>query len=76
MSKKKNEDQYEKLIFDKKQAGRDARELRQKKSPTSVALDPETIQELKALAEKKGIPYQVLMRSLILEGLEKAKRLA
>lgn len=47
---------------------RDSR--RKKKMPTSVALDPETIEGLKSLAERKGIPYQVLMRSFILEGLE------
>ena len=47
----------------------EAREKRKK--PTSVALDEGTIHELKKLAEKKGIPYQVLMRSFILEGLEK-----
>lgn len=53
---------------------RELREWRQKKQPTSVALDPQTIQSLKELAERKGIPYQVLMRSFILEGLEKAKK--
>jgi hypothetical protein len=26
------------------------------------------------IAEKKGIPYQVLMRSFIIEGLEKLKK--
>lgn len=51
---------------------RDSR--KNKKTPTSVALDPQTIQSLKELAEKKGIPYQVLMRSFILEGLDKAKK--
>jgi len=74
--KNKDEDQYNEVIFDKKRAGKDARDIRQKKSPTSVALDPETIIELKKMAEKKGIPYQVLMRSFIVEGLERAKKLA
>ena len=45
-----------------------------RKKPTSVALDETTIQELKALAEKQGIPYQVLIRVFILDGLERMKR--
>lgn len=46
------------------------------KKPTSVALDEKTIQELKAIAEKQGIPYQVLIRVLILNGLERIKKKA
>jgi hypothetical protein len=45
-----------------------------RKMPTSVSLPPEVVEELKAIAEKKGIPYQVLMRSFILEGLQKLKQ--
>ena len=44
--------------------------------PTSVSLPPEVVEELKAIAEKKGIPYQVLMRSFILEGLQKLKQVS
>ena len=33
-----------------------------RKKPTSVALDEKTIEELKFVAEKQGIPYQVLIR--------------
>ena len=44
------------------------------KKPTSVALDETTIQELKALAEMQGIPYQVLIRVFILDGLERLKK--
>ena len=44
--------------------------------PTSVSLPPEAVEELKAIAEKKGIPYQVLMRSFILEGLQKLKQVS
>lgn len=47
-----------------------------KKKPTSIALDETTIRELKALAEKQGIPYQVLMRVFILDGLSRAKKVA
>jgi predicted DNA binding CopG/RHH family protein len=44
-----------------------------RKMPTSVSLAPEIVDELKAIAEKKGIPYQVLMRSFIIEGLQRLK---
>ncbi|MDD5628060.1 MAG: hypothetical protein PHU21_03280 [Elusimicrobia bacterium] len=47
-----------------------ARRLKKKrKLPTSVALEEETIKELKTLAEWRGVPYQVLMRMFILEGI-------
>jgi predicted DNA binding CopG/RHH family protein len=46
---------------------------KKKKRPTSIALDEETIQKLKMLAEVKGIPYQVLMRSYILKGIHEEK---
>lgn len=35
------------------------------KKPTSVALDEKTVKELKTIAAKQGIPYQVLIRVLI-----------
>ncbi len=47
-----------------------------KKKPTSVALDERTIQELKKAAERQGIPYQVLIRVFILDGLERLKKAA
>lgn len=47
-----------------------------KKKPTSVALDEKTIQQLKTVAEKQGIPYQVLIRVLILDGLDRLKKAA
>ena len=47
-----------------------------RKKPTSVALDETTISELKRMAEKQGIPYQVLIRVFILDGLERMKRAA
>ncbi len=46
------------------------------KKPTSVALDEKTIQELKKVAENQGIPYQVLIRVFILDGLERLKKAA
>lgn len=47
-----------------------------RKKPTSVALDDNTISELKRTAEKQGIPYQVLIRVFILDGLERLKKVA
>ncbi len=47
-----------------------------RKMPTSISLPPEVVEELKKMAEKKGIPYQVLMRSFIMEGLEKMKKVS
>ena len=46
------------------------------KKPTSVALDERTIRELKTLAERHGIQYQVLIRVFILDGLDRMKRAA
>lgn len=45
-----------------------------RKKPTSVALDEQTVTELKRNAEKQGIPYQVLIRVFILDGLERLKK--
>lgn len=47
-----------------------------RKKPTSVALDDTTIVELKRIAEKQGIPYQVLIRVFILDGLERVSKAA
>jgi hypothetical protein len=44
--------------------------------PTSVSLPPEIVEELKKMAIKKGIPYQVLMRSFIIEGLQRLKQVS
>tara|TARA_Y100000590_G_scaffold451683_1_gene593487 strand:+ start:138 stop:374 length:237 start_codon:yes stop_codon:yes gene_type:complete len=44
-----------------------------RRKPTSVALDEETIKELKKIATKLNVPYQVLMRVFILDGLKKLK---
>jgi predicted DNA binding CopG/RHH family protein len=76
----KNTDEEEEAEFDvaASQAGRvRLRAARLKrKMPTSIALDEETIEELRKLAEQKGIPYQVLMRSFIIEGIKRAKKAA
>lgn len=50
-----------------------ARRLKKRrKFPTSVALEDWTIKELKALAHLRGVPYQVLMRMFILDGLHRS----
>lgn len=60
--------------FEEKKILAAARRLKKKrKLPTSVALEQETINELKALAEWRGVPYQILMRMFILEGLHNSK---
>ena len=45
----------------------------QKKHPTSVNLPEEVISKLKLIALQRGVPYQTLMRKLIVDGLEKLK---
>lgn len=53
-----------------------AKRLKKKrKLPTSVALEEGTIKELKELAGWRGVPYQILMRMFILEGLHNSKAL-
>jgi len=59
--------------FEKKKILEAAKRLKKKrKVPTSIALEEETVSELKALAEWRGVPYQVLMRMFILDGLHKS----
>jgi predicted DNA binding CopG/RHH family protein len=45
-----------------------------KKVPTSVALDPRFVAELKKEALTRGVPYQILMRMFIVEGLQRLKK--
>lgn len=67
--------EYENIEFDEKKLVAIARRLKKgKKYPTSVALEENTIEELKTIASRKGVPYQILMRMFILEGLAKIKR--
>ncbi len=69
----KSKTEYEKIEFDVKKSKAAQAKIR-RKMPTSVTLPPEVVEELKKMAEKKGIPYQVLMRSFIIEGLENLKK--
>ena len=60
--------------FEEKKILAAARRLKKKrKLPTSVALEEGTIKELKALADWRGVPYQILMRMFILDGLHNSK---
>lgn len=45
-----------------------------KKVPTSIALDPSFVTELKKEAITRGIPYQILMRMFIIEGFQRMKK--
>ena len=66
---------YDEVEFDVKKS-KEAQKKMNRKMPTSITLPPETVAELKALAAKKGIPYQVLMRSFVMEGLENLKKVS
>ncbi len=66
--------EYDEVEFDEEVVIKSRRVGR--KMPTSVSLPPEVVEELKLIADKKGIPYQVLMRSFIIEGLEKLKKVS
>lgn len=68
----KSKSDYDEVEFDEDEIRKSRRIGR--KMPTSVSLSPEVVEELKKIANKKGIPYQVLMRSFIIEGLEKMKK--
>jgi len=60
--------------FERKKILAAAKRLKKsRKLPTSIALEESTINELKALAEWRGVPYQVLMRMFILDGLHKSQ---
>jgi hypothetical protein len=45
-----------------------------KKVPTSVALDPRFVAELKKEALARAVPYQILMRMFIVEGFQRLKK--
>ena len=66
---------YDEVEFDVNKS-KEAQKKMNRKMPTSITLPPEIVAELKALAEKKGIPYQVLMRSFVMEGLENLKKVS
>jgi predicted DNA binding CopG/RHH family protein len=63
---------YDKIEFDEKAIIEGMTRLKGcRRKPTSVALEEEILEELKALAGKRGVPYQVLMRLLIADGIKR-----
>lgn len=65
---------YDKIDFDPKEIIAGMRRLKGvRRKPTSVALEEELLKELKLLADKRGVPYQVLMRLLIADGIKRLK---
>jgi predicted DNA-binding ribbon-helix-helix protein len=47
-----------------------------RRKPTSVALEDSVIRELKKVAEQLNLPYQVLVRLFILDGLRRVRDVA
>lgn len=65
---------YDKIDFDPKEIIAGMSRLKgNRRKPTSVALEEELLDELKSLAGKRGVPYQVLMRLLIADGIKRLK---
>lgn len=63
---------YDKIDFDPKEIIAGMSRLKgARRKPTSVALEEELLDELKSLADKRGVPYQVLMRLLIADGIKR-----
>ena len=68
---------YEHIDFDAETIIAGMRRLKgQRRKPTSIALEENLLKELKSLADKRGVPYQVLMRLLISEGVARLKKVA
>lgn len=65
---------YDRIEFDSKEIIAGMSRLKgARRKPTSIALEDELLEELKSLAEKRGVPYQVLMRLLIADGIKRLK---
>ncbi len=65
---------YDRIDFDPKEIIAGMSRLKgMRRKPTSVALEEELLDELKSLANKRGVPYQVLMRLLIADGIKRLK---
>jgi hypothetical protein len=70
----KSQPGYDQVTFDADGIRKEyTKRPRRRKRPTSVALDPETVSQLRAVAESKGVPYQVLVRMFIVEGLKRSR---
>ncbi len=66
--------EYDKVEFDPAEIIEGMSRLKgARRKPTSVALEDELLKELKDLAQERGVPYQVLMRLLIADGVKRLK---
>ena len=71
----KSETGYEKATYDREKVTGAAVRLRKAhKRPTSIALDPAVIRQLKREAQSRGLPHEVLIRMLIVDGLKRMKK--
>jgi predicted DNA binding CopG/RHH family protein len=69
--------EYDKIEFDPKEIIEGMSRLKgARRKPTSIALEDELLKELKSLAQQRGVPYQVLMRLLIADGVKRLKEVA
>ena len=69
--------EYDKIDFDPKEIIAGMSRLKgARRKPTSIALEEKLLKELKNLAEDRGIPYQILMRLLIADGVRRMKKAA
>ncbi len=66
--------QYDKIDFDAKDIIAGMTRLKgSRRKPTSIALEVELVEELQQISRERGIPYQVLMRLLIADGVRRIK---
>ena len=66
--------QYDKIDFDSKDIIAGMTRLKgSRRKPTSIALEVELVEELQRISRDRGIPYQVLMRLLIADGVRRIK---
>jgi len=65
---------FKKKILDSTEILKNMSRLKEgRRIPTSIALDENTINDLKNLANEYGVPYQVLMRTLLVNSLSLIK---
>ncbi len=65
---------YDRIEFDTKAIIAGMSRLKgSRRKHTSVALEEDLLKELKSLANKRGVPYQVLIRLLITDGVKRLK---
>jgi hypothetical protein len=69
--------EYDQIDFDLKEIIAGMSRLKgARRKPTSIALEDELIKELQGIAKERGIPYQVLMRLLLADGVRRIKKAA